>query len=563
MIIKKLAGLLIAGACVASGTVVAQDRLSLNDEFNSLRQVPDKPNMVLERDFIYAESRVSAGLEGLSIRIADQKGQLVYEDKSAGEPLSVFISDLSLPDGEYHYVVTALYSTNVPAKIIPGYRASSRDYGLFKVEGGVIVDPRAQQAPDGDDQAFLQPANGEKNLWMNGLATVVDFFIGDASAADITSRPDGDFLMEDDSPSMLMFYGPNTSIVDGTLIWGLMADGGGVNANFRITGYTGGTKDVFTLESGAPANSLRVLANGDVNLAGGSVFIDQSSASMHIGDVTSPVGNLQLTGGSGTLLSLFDESTGGANIIFQSGNQFGITYSLITIPFTIANGAPNGSIGITADGTVSTSGSIHVGSTATPVGQFAITEPGVVRFEMIDSSASKRWRFTNAGDKFAINQVDTPGTEFSVFENGDATLLGILTENSDVNSKQDIVPVDSDDLLARVADLPIAEWSYIDAPNERHIGPMAQDFHAAFGLGRSDKFIATLDSSGIALAAIKALKAENDRISAENQALRKELDEQKDRLAALEESQVEIMATLSTLTAKEQEPLLVAVSANQ
>jgi hypothetical protein len=192
-----------------------------------------------------------------------------------------------------------------------------------------------------------------------------------------------------------------------------------------------------------------------------------------------------------------------------------------------------------------------------------ITDPGTVRFEMINSSSGKRWRFNNAGTKFAINQVDTPGTEFTVFENGNATLLGVLTENSDVNSKQDIVPVDSDDLLARIAELPIAEWSYIDAPNERHIGPMAQDFHAAFGLGKSDKFIATLDSTGIALAGIKALKAENNSITMENRELRNELNELKVRLEALEDSQVEIMATLSTLTAEGERPLLVVASTNQ
>jgi hypothetical protein len=34
---------------------------------------------------------------------------------------------------------------------------------------------------------------------------------------------------------------------------------------------------------------------------------------------------------------------------------------------------------------------------------------------------------------------------------------------------------------------------------------MAQDFSAAFGLGSDDRSIATLDSSGVALAAIQAL----------------------------------------------------------
>ena len=44
--------------------------------------------------------------------------------------------------------------------------------------------------------------------------------------------------------------------------------------------------------------------------------------------------------------------------------------------------------------------------------------------------------------------------------------------------------------LAKVAELPISRWTYKDDPSATpHIGPMAEDFHAAFGLGRDDKSI--------------------------------------------------------------------------
>lgn len=154
---------------------------------------------------------------------------------------------------------------------------------------------------------------------------------------------------------------------------------------------------------------------------------------------------------------------------------------------------------------------------------------GLVRFELFNEAEDERWRFTNVGTKFAINNVgqDSPGAEMSLFKNGDMTIGGVLTENSDVNAKQDIVPVDRHDVLAKIARLPIAEWSYKDSPKQRHVGPMAQDFYAAFGLGRSDRHIATLDSSGIALAGIQALLEDNKRLAETNQALL-------ERLAALE-----------------------------
>lgn len=38
-----------------------------------------------------------------------------------------------------------------------------------------------------------------------------------------------------------------------------------------------------------------------------------------------------------------------------------------------------------------------------------------------------------------------------------------------------------------------------------HLGPMAQDFHAAFNVGMDDKHMATVDEEGVALAAIQGL----------------------------------------------------------
>jgi hypothetical protein len=170
---------------------------------------------------------------------------------------------------------------------------------------------------------------------------------------------------------------------------------------------------------------------------------------------------------------------------------------------------------------------------------------GLVRFELNDEAAGERWRFTNAGDKFAINNVglDSPGTEMSVFKNGDMVIGGLLTENSDVNAKQDIVPVDRHDVLAKIAGLPIAEWSYKDAPDQRHIGPMAQDFHAAFGLGRDNTHIATLDTSGVALLGIKALVEENHRMAEENQALRQRLELLENIVSGVIEQQQRVAAS--------------------
>ncbi len=66
--------------------------------------------------------------------------------------------------------------------------------------------------------------------------------------------------------------------------------------------------------------------------------------------------------------------------------------------------------------------------------------------------------------------------------------------------------VDKHEILERVAELEITSWSYLwEDRSVRHIGPMAQDFYAAFGLGASDRRIDPADGLGVALAAVQAL----------------------------------------------------------
>ncbi|MFC4562481.1 tail fiber domain-containing protein [Nocardiopsis mangrovi] len=62
------------------------------------------------------------------------------------------------------------------------------------------------------------------------------------------------------------------------------------------------------------------------------------------------------------------------------------------------------------------------------------------------------------------------------------------------------------EVLDKVAALPISTWRYDSEPDHvRHLGPMAQDFHAAFGFGQGDTAIPVVDASGVALVSIQAL----------------------------------------------------------
>jgi trimeric autotransporter adhesin len=122
------------------------------------------------------------------------------------------------------------------------------------------------------------------------------------------------------------------------------------------------------------------------------------------------------------------------------------------------------------------------------------------------------------------------------------TTGGVWANGSDRSAKENVVPVDPQFVLAQVAALPISTWNYLaETPATRHMGPMAQDFHAAFGLGADELTIGTVDADGVALAAIQGLyeivQAQEEEIAAHKKeiaAQQAEITGLEARLAALE-----------------------------
>ncbi len=98
-----------------------------------------------------------------------------------------------------------------------------------------------------------------------------------------------------------------------------------------------------------------------------------------------------------------------------------------------------------------------------------------------------------------------------------------IAPTSDRALKEKLVPVDPRQVLTGVVALPMATWSY-KGEAVRHLGPMAQDFSAAFGLGADDRHIHVIDASGVALTAIQGLHALVQAQAARLAALERELD---------------------------------------
>jgi trimeric autotransporter adhesin len=104
--------------------------------------------------------------------------------------------------------------------------------------------------------------------------------------------------------------------------------------------------------------------------------------------------------------------------------------------------------------------------------------------------------------------------------------------SSDRNLKESIKSISPQNVLSKVLALPVTSWQFIGT-NRRHIGPMAQDFRSAFGLGADDKNITTSDVSGVALAAIQGLNQKLEAEKAKNKAKEAEIAALKADLALI------------------------------
>ncbi len=98
----------------------------------------------------------------------------------------------------------------------------------------------------------------------------------------------------------------------------------------------------------------------------------------------------------------------------------------------------------------------------------------------------------------------------------------------DSMTKEDFRSVDRRELLDKVASLRVRDYKMKDQNDgTRHIGPVAQDFHNAFGYGGNETSINLADADGVLLAAVQALYEQNQLQQAEIEALKAALAERK------------------------------------
>jgi hypothetical protein len=320
------------------------------------------------------------------------------------------------------------------------------------------------------------------------------------------------------------------------------------NVAAGVLGATIGGGGSFSSIFSAPnaiAASYGVISGGRGNTIGTSAFAGHVGG----GQMNNVQGNeSSIVGGSSNTIG---NSAGDSVIAGGSGNTVNGGYSAISGGYICSAGGNYASVGgghnNAADGNYSM---VPGGSSNRTTGDNSFAAGSRAKslatgaFTWSDSSISADFSNSTA-NSFKVRAVGGVG-----FYTNTAASTGVVLGSgsgawaavSDRNQKHDIKELDPGSVLKKLDTVPVASWRYKEEVGQPlHMGPMAQDFYAAFGLGADDKHIVTVDADGVALAAVKGVHAvtkeqrkELDKLEGEVKSLRDQNEALEARLAKLE-----------------------------
>jgi len=295
--------------------------------------------------------------------------------------------------------------------------------------------------------------------------------------------------------------------------------------------------------SNTASNNFATVAGGQVNTASGFASFAAGSAA----DTNNHAGSF-LWADNNVSHQEFLKATADNQFMVRATGGF----DLIAGIDGNGNPDPAKTVNIAAD-----SGALGIG--VTPFARLHVSSAGGIPQAELDQTAAgdfSRLRFVLTGSPLWDIAVGGSNDVMNFFKNGAGNIMslsgagnpltmingaflssgGTWTNASDRNAKTNFAAIDTRQILERLSAIPVQSWNYkAEAVSIRHIGPMAQDFFAAFNLGEDDKHITTIDEGGIALAAIQGL---NQKLEENTRQLR-ELVQQKDALLATQQQQIE------------------------
>lgn len=275
---------------------------------------------------------------------------------------------------------------------------------------------------------------------------------------------------------------------------------------------------VQTVASGSHsvAMGLGTTASQSLAVSMGRQTIATGQQSLAVGNETTASGNNSLAAGTGTLASSNQTFAVGTRTIASGGSSVAMgSHTTASGPSSLAMGQNT---------TASGHSSVALGRRATTDDPSGEARNGVFIFGDVDDFSQTELVRPTADNQFVVRAggglrlFNAHGNSLFTFESGgtgtgcrivlgNLNCTGSINPSSDASLKTGFERVDADQVLTKLAAIPVQKWSYrADGADVRHVGPTAQDFRAAFGLGEGERTISTVDADGINMLAIQALE---------------------------------------------------------
>lgn len=332
--------------------------------------------------------------------------------------------------------------------------------------------------------------------------------------------------------------------------------GGGANLAIDVVGYFkrpgnyAGTNTIVGTAaaivggmSNGTAADYATVAGGSDNHANGL----QSFVGGGADNVATGINSVVSGGGGNQATEQFSAVVGGLFNVASgyAGTVLGGTHNLAGAVGAIAGGESSSALG-------GWSVALGTNAVAREDGMFVLSDNRPFGFDPTtfraagQSANTFNVRATGVGGVFFVTGINasTGAPTWGCYaQNG-----GGWTCTSDRNVKRNLQPVDSRRILQKVVRMPIFEWQPKEGANAdvHHLGPMAQDFRAAFELGDSDKGIGLLDAAGVALGAIQGLDQRVEARDSEIAKLHDQVAKQARELARLRRSVDLLLARFGT-----------------
>jgi hypothetical protein len=264
--------------------------------------------------------------------------------------------------------------------------------------------------------------------------------------------------------------------------------------SFRAGQVTGTQFDDINIGNFSFATGYNAVARGNYSFAAGQSTNAYADYSTSLGFGNDANGLASFTAGSSnTANGPYSVAIGRGGLATDSASMAIGYHCNVTGKFALGFGFQNN-----ASGDYSITMGYHA-STGGQSGSFVFSDESNSTYTV--STAPNQFMVRASGGYYFYS--DAALTTGVVLASGSGSWSSV----SDINKKKNVRPVNGKTILEKLRSVPVYTWNYISQPDSIiHMGPTAQDFYKAFGLGESDTLISVVDIDGVNMAALKELE---------------------------------------------------------